>query len=405
LTSTEKRNILVLTSCYPSNELQNTTSIVHYFAKEWAKEGHEVRVIHNHTIFPRIYYFLAGFLRVKILKYINNRVNLKWLPGSKEYIYEDINVFRIPIFKFMPRGRFTERTINKQVSKIIRYNLKSSFRPDIIVSHWANPQLELTIKLKENYNIKASLVLHDKSVDYYKIFKNDFYPLIQKIDFLGYRSIALKANFEEIYGEQKKSFICSSGIPEYFFDNVVENKSYSEFNKFIFVGGLIKRKNPLIIIKALVQSFEHELFKLNYVGDGHEREEITKLINTQNLQNQIKIIGSIKRSEVKFFLFDAHCFIMLSVNETFGLVYLEAMAMGCITICTKNEGMEGIIEDGINGFLCNANDLAMLAGIISKVRKMSISERMSISNAAIETAGKFSDSSQAKKYLDNVSKI
>ena len=42
---------------------------------------------------------------------------------------------------------------------------------------------------------------------------------------------------------------------------------------------------------------------------------------------------------------------MISQGEAFGLVYLEAMARGCITIASRGEGFDGIIKDGINGFL------------------------------------------------------
>ena len=42
--------------------------------------------------------------------------------------------------------------------------------------------------------------------------------------------------------------------------------------------------------------------------------------------------------------------IMISKNETFGLVYLEAMARGCITIGSRNQGIDGVINHGVNGF-------------------------------------------------------
>ena len=38
---------------------------------------------------------------------------------------------------------------------------------------------------------------------------------------------------------------------------------------------------------------------------------------------------------------------MISELETFGLVYIEAMAAGCITIASRNEGFDGIIKDGV----------------------------------------------------------
>ena len=37
------------------------------------------------------------------------------------------------------------------------------------------------------------------------------------------------------------------------------------------------------------------------------------------------------------------------------MVYLEAMASGCITICSENEGVAGIIKDGQNGYFWKDN--------------------------------------------------
>lgn len=48
---------------------------------------------------------------------------------------------------------------------------------------------------------------------------------------------------------------------------------------------------------------------------------------------------------------DSDIFILPSVGETFGMVYLEAMASGCITIGTKGDGIDGFIRDKQNGFL------------------------------------------------------
>ena len=42
---------------------------------------------------------------------------------------------------------------------------------------------------------------------------------------------------------------------------------------------------------------------------------------------------------------------MPSVNEGFGIVYLEAMASGCITVGTEGEGIADLIVSGKNGFL------------------------------------------------------
>ena len=59
-------------------------------------------------------------------------------------------------------------------------------------------------------------------------------------------------------------------------------------------------------------------------------------------------------------------FIMISKNETFGLVYLEAMAVGCITIASRQEGFDGIIKHGYNGFLCEAGNQEELEKLIKE---------------------------------------
>ena len=97
-------------------------------------------------------------------------------------------------------------------------------------------------------------------------------------------------------------------------------------------------------------------------------------------------------------------FIMISDNETFGLVYLEAMSRGCIVIASKNGGVDGIIKDGYNGFLCEQGNKDELINICKNIRNMTIQEKKKISENAIETAFKFKDSEVARKYIENIIK-
>ena len=93
---------------------------------------------------------------------------------------------------------------------------------------------------------------------------------------------------------------------------------------------------------------------------------------------------------------------MISRGEAFGLVYLEAMARGCITIASKDEGFDGVIQDGKNGFLCKAGDSEELALILDKIKQMPKEELNAISHAAIETAHELTDEKVAEVYLNSI---
>ena len=51
-------------------------------------------------------------------------------------------------------------------------------------------------------------------------------------------------------------------------------------------------------------------------------------------------------------------FVLTSSPETYGLVYLEAMASGCIVIGTQGWGIDGILVNGENGYLVEAKSVA-----------------------------------------------
>jgi glycosyltransferase involved in cell wall biosynthesis len=56
-----------------------------------------------------------------------------------------------------------------------------------------------------------------------------------------------------------------------------------------------------------------------------------------------------------------------SENETFGQVFIEAMACGLPVIGTKVGGTPEIISDSYNGYLIPPNDSSILAQMIEKL--------------------------------------
>ena len=253
-------------------------------------------------------------------------------------------------------------------------------------------------QLKQDYKVPTCYIAHDSG--HFDIYGNDAQKYWQAIDFIGFRSNYIKREFESSDEYIKPSFYCYSGIPINYCDNI-KYRSWENVNRVAYVGTLISRKYPATIVSAMHQVFDND-FLLQYAGDGYESKNIIKEAYELGVSEQVKLLGRIDRTEVVRLMDNSDLFIMISSKETFGLVYLEAMARGCLTIASRKEGFDGIIQHGYNGFLCEAGNNKELVSIIREIKEMSPTKRSIISNNAMNTAKELTDEKAAKYYLEQI---
>lgn len=400
------KSILLLTPIYPADDLlKESTPVVHYFAKEWASLGHNVVVMHYIVNFPQVVYWLAKPFTTILESKMGANIRM-YKAKYREYELDGVQVCRIPLTKFKPHTRYSQGQIDQAYKKTLEYCDKIDFKPDVVVSHFINPCYELMHRLKQKFSVPTCYVAHDTGADFLGIYKSECQEYIRETDVLGYRSLSIKKQFEKNFNcENKPNFMCYSGVPEKYIDSVGEvHRNFTDVSKYIYVGTFMQRKYPAEIVPAVYAAMGENEFSISYIGSGHEEERIKLLANQFQCVDKVHVLGRVERSKVIELLKQNDVFIMISKWETFGLVYLEAMAVGCITIASKNEGFDGIIEDGVNGFLCEAGNVDELAEIIRRIRSISANELSKISYNAIETARRLTDKNVAKDYLDNVLK-
>ena len=166
------------------------------------------------------------------------------------------------------------------------------------------------------------------------------------------------------------------------------------------MGDFIHRKYPAAIIPALKKAYPDGNFSISFIGDGPELEEIKR--SARGVEDRIRFVGRIPRERIMDYYDSADCMIMISEKEAFGLVYLESMARGCITIASLREGMDGVIINGENGFLCEAANAEDLADVIRRINLRSPEQRRKVSVAAARTAESLSDMAVARTYADTL---
>lgn len=399
------KNILLLTTIYPITGRGNKgTEVCHFFARDWVKEGYNVKVYHFQTIYPAPYYWAAKMLGNFIAAKTGAIVYTSPDTGDK-FERDGVDVTRIPLIKNVPHGKYRKSAVSDAVKQIELECTEASFVPDIIVGHFPNPQVQVLYELKKIYPLATTAsVLHlIEEIDQLEpIYGKSLQEYMDSIDVWGFRFKHLRDVFINKFSTINKSFICYSGIPEGYLINE-NNRTFTDgVKKFVYVGEMIERKYPIKVMDALCKSFPQKDFLLEYIGAGNLIESIKSKIQERRLTELVHVLGKIPRKSILDHYDSADCMVMISKGEAFGLVYIEAMARGCITIASRNEGIDGVIVDGVNGFLCEAGNADELSAIITKLNSMTPEELRKISQAAIETASSLTDSLAASRYINDV---
>lgn len=133
------------------------------------------------------------------------------------------------------------------------------------------------------------------------------------------------------------------------------------------VGNLVPSKHNDDTLHAVARLRKrYPDISLTVVGDGAERGRLEALTRELGLMDCVTFLGRLPNQETLLEMAKAEIFVMPSYPEGFGIVYLEAMASGCVTIGTRGEGIDGFIRDGENGFLVPPDDVDAIVQTIDR---------------------------------------
>ena len=142
-----------------------------------------------------------------------------------------------------------------------------------------------------------------------------------------------------------------------------ETNSITESIKILFVGRLDTPKNPIMLLKAaevVIKQYSNVEFTI--VGDGDLYNDCKIYIKNNGLSNNVKLLGW--QNNVSKFYKTHDIFVLPSIYESFGLIFLEAGYYYLPSVTTNVEGIPEVVKDNYSGLLSNPNDVEAFANHI-----------------------------------------
>jgi glycosyltransferase involved in cell wall biosynthesis len=129
----------------------------------------------------------------------------------------------------------------------------------------------------------------------------------------------------------------------------------------------VKAEGLAGVIRAcgeLIRRGQH--LRLVIVGDGRERPRLMGLARAE-LGGQAVFAGRVQRRELYRYYSAADVFAFPGIQESLGLVYLEAQSCGLPAVAFDNAGVPDAIRDGVTGILAPLNDGRRFAEAIARL--------------------------------------
>ena len=287
-------------------------------------------------------YFVDKKLKINFISFKN--------PSSKKYRFSKK-------IKFFYSNKNKENFFYKNLycMYLLFKILNEHNRKDTIVFSLQNNILSTIICKFLDFKI---VLRNSAPIDYFKK-KNlftDKVKLMLKMKIYSYSDLIIsnsKSSAKKIKDRlrfSKKTF----SIPNPIFKTQTKINKLKKSNKLLYVGRISKEKGVFQLIEGF-DCFHKDFpnYRLDIVGDGHEKKNLLALIKNKNLSKKIKIIGWSNRTDRYYKL--AKLLILPSEFEGFGNVLIEALNFNLPCIATRNDGPKEILGNGKYGFLMKDN--------------------------------------------------
>ncbi|MBR3252018.1 MAG: glycosyltransferase [Erysipelotrichaceae bacterium] len=325
--------ILISTDFY-TNNLGGVTTSVLALSRGLRNLGHQIRILTLST---------------------NNKSSK---DGDEYYIRS------FPAY-YSPGVRFSAAINDPLLKELIEWH------PDIIHVQSEGSALTFASKIQKKCNVPLIITCHTDYA-YFVFGKLRNIPVIEAIEIISswlvYHSIhtivvpSKKAtNFPFLKPFKDRLRILPNGIElqklnhslseEKRLSLLKDLKIRSGSRLLVSITRLSREKNIQEIIEylpALLEKVPEAVLLI--VGDGPYANKLKELARKLDLQDHVVFAGRKSNKEIFSYYLLSDVFVSASTFEVHSMSYLEALGEGLPLLCRNDEALDGVLEDGVNGF-------------------------------------------------------
>ena len=303
-------------------------------------------------------------LMYDIASYLSIKHDVKVLADQQDTHKDlkfDKNNKNFSIFRFKGLKFFRKRKKFKQLKKICSVN-----KIDVVITDsWKS--LEKPIKFLKEKKIPIISLVHGNEI----IIKNNKHKnRIKKILELT-SAVILNSNYTKnlltkISKSLKRIEVIYPGVKPT--NNILEQKIdlNNGFPTLLTLARLEKRKGHALILKSIF-NLKKIYPDIQYIiaGEGDQLDNIKNEIKNYNLDNNVKLVGTVNESQKKFIFSKTDIMVMPTLDQShansiegFGIAYIEAAQYGIPSIASNIGGTpEAVLHNKTGLIINNLNEL------------------------------------------------
>jgi len=246
------------------------------------------------------------------------------------------------------------------------------YKVDIVHAHNLYTDGAIALNLKKKYGLKyvVSVRMTDISMQYKYMWHRRAIgrEILAEAEHIIFISPLYK---DRLYGMIKPEFVrfvenktsvLPNGIDDFWFETAYPPLAYddSEAFRLVYIGQIIKRKNVDKILNAIERlNSKDENISLMVIGGEHpsETQFYQDIVERMKLLDFVQYKGVVRDHEVlRNEIAESHALVMPSVNELFGLVFIEAISQNTPVVYPENEGITPYLDNKGVGISVDPHD-------------------------------------------------